>query len=103
MAQRIRVKVPEGKLGDFCRRHHISRLSLFGSVLSDRFTDKSDVDVLVEFKPGMTPGLLGLSHIEREMSRLFGGRKMDLRTPNELSRYFRDDVISKAKVEYASG
>jgi uncharacterized protein len=103
MVQEVGIKVSEVKLRDFCRRHNISRFSLFGSVLSDKFDDNSDVDVIVEFEPGMTPGLLSLAHMERELSQLFGGRKIDLRTPNELSRYFREYVLSKAKVEYASG
>lgn len=84
-------------------RHHIARLSFFGSVLRDDFRDDSDVDVLVEFEEGMTPGLLGMARIEEEVSRLLGGRKVDLRTPRELSRYFRDKVVSNAMVQYASG
>jgi hypothetical protein len=88
---------------DFCRRHHIARLSLFGSVLTADFAPESDIDVLVEFKPGHSPGFLGLAQLEDELSALFGGRKVDLRTPQDLSRYFRDAVLASAEVQYAEG
>ena len=80
-------------LAEFCRRNAIRKLALFGSVLTDRFSDSSDVDVLVEFQPGETVGYLRMAAMERELSSLFGGRKVDLRTPGELSRYFRDEVL----------
>ena len=91
------------RLASFCREHHIKRLAFFGSVLRDDFGPQSDIDVLVEFEPGHVPGLLGLARLERELSTLFGGRKVDLRTPEDLSRYFREEVLREARVEYAEG
>jgi len=85
----------------FCRRHHIRRLALFGSVLRDDFSPESDIDVLVEFEPGQVPGFFGLVDMECELSELLGGRKVDLRTPQDLSRYFRDEVLAGAEVQYA--
>jgi predicted nucleotidyltransferase/DNA-binding transcriptional ArsR family regulator len=97
-----RFTVPKRALAAFCRRHHIRKLSLFGSVLRKDFAPESDVDVLVEFEPGRTPGFFGLADMEGELSRLLGGRKVDLRTPEELSRYFRDRVVREARVQYAA-
>jgi len=94
-----RFRVPRTVLARFCRKHHIKRLSLFGSVLTDSFRPDSDIDVLVEFEAGCVPGF-GMVAIERELSE-FVGRKVDLRTPHDLSRYFRDTVVSKARVQYA--
>ena len=85
----------------FCQRHHIRRLALFGSVLRDDFTDRSDIDVLVEFEPHHVPGFFRLAEMESEFSGLCGGRKIDLRTPQDLSRYFRDAVLAEAQVQYA--
>jgi predicted nucleotidyltransferase len=90
-------------IADFCRRHHISKLSLFGSVLRDDFRPTSDVDVLVEFEPEHVPGLFSLARMESELSALLGNRKVDLRTPQDLSRYFRDEVVAMAEVQYAQG
>ncbi|MCX6375859.1 MAG: nucleotidyltransferase family protein [Armatimonadetes bacterium] len=95
------LNVNREALADFCRRNHIRRLSLFGSVLRDDFGPNSDVDVLVEFEPGHSIGLIKMADIEIQLSRLFG-RKVDLRTPMDLSRYFRDDVISSSEVQYAA-
>jgi predicted nucleotidyltransferase len=95
------MHVPEGELSAFCRRSGITRLSLFGSVLTERFSDTSDVDVLVEFERGRQVGYLRMAAMERELSKLFGGRKVDLRTPGELSKYFRDEVVRTAAVQYA--
>ncbi len=89
-------------LGELCRRRGIKRLSLFGSVLKGRARPDSDVDMLVEFEPGATPGLLGIVAIEGELSALIGGRKVDLRTAADLSRYFRDQVVREAVVHYAA-
>ena len=85
-----------------CRRHRIRRLSLFGSVLKGTDRPDSDVDLLVEFEPGASPGLLGFAAIEAELSSLLGGRRVDLRTAHELSRYFRDEVVRTAQVHYAA-
>ena len=96
------IAFPRRKLADFCRRNHIRRLALFGSVLREDFRPDSDVDVLVEFEPGRAPGLLRMAGLEMELSALLG-RKADLRTPAELSRYFRDDVLRTCEVQYAQG
>jgi hypothetical protein len=85
----------------FCLKHHIQRLSLFGSQLEGGAGPKSDIDLLVEFESGKEPGFLGLAEMERELSTLLGGRTVDLRTPNDLSRYFRDEVIRSSLVQYA--
>ena len=96
------VEFPEQKIADFCRRNGVRRLSLFGSILREDFRPDSDVDVLVEFEPERSPGLLGMAGLELELSALLG-RKVDLRTPAELSRYFRDDVLRQCRVQYARG
>jgi predicted nucleotidyltransferase len=95
------IEVSREKIADFCRRYHIVRLSFFGSVLRHDFRATSDIDVLVEFEPEHVPGLLRLARIERELSALLGNRKVDLRTPQDLSRYFRDEVVATAEVQYA--
>jgi predicted nucleotidyltransferase len=95
--------LPIGKdtLAAFCRRSGIRRLSLFGSLLHGGSGPGSDVDLLVEFEPGATVGLLRLAELESELSRMIG-RKVDLRTPAELSRYFRAEVVAEAQVQYAA-
>lgn len=87
-------------LAALCRRYRIHKLSLFGSRLTGTARPDSDVDLLVEFEPGATPGLLTMARIEIELSPLLGGRKVDLRTARELSRYFRDEVVRAAEVQY---
>jgi uncharacterized protein len=89
-------------LAALCRTHRIHRLSLFGSVLRGTDRPDSDVDLLVEFEPGATPGFLRMAQIENEFSALLGGRKIDLRTPRDLSHYFRDEVVRTAEVQYAA-
>ncbi len=93
------ISVDRRAIADFARRRHIRRLALFGSVLGERFRDDSDVDVLVEFEPGQTVGLIRLAGMERELSEILG-RKADLRTAADLSRYFRDEVVRAAEVLY---
>ncbi len=95
------IEVPESAVTGLCNRYGIRRLALFGSVLTDRFASNSDVDVLVEFRPGERVGFFRLAEIEDELSRLLGGRKIDLRTPGDLSRYFREEVMQSARVVYA--
>jgi predicted nucleotidyltransferase len=95
------VTVDRDRLGEFCRRYHIRRLSFFGSVLGDSFRPDSDVDVLVEFEPSHVPGLLTLAGLELELSELLG-RKADVRTAEDLSRYFRDEVVARAQLLYAA-
>jgi uncharacterized protein len=89
-------------LAAVCRRYHIQRLALFGSTLKGTNRPDSDVDLLVEFEPDHKPGLLGLARIEAELSDLTGGRQIDLRTAQDLSRYFRDEVVRTAEVQYAA-
>ena len=96
----MNISVPKDKIEDFCRRNHIVRLSFFGSVLRDDFTPGSDVDVLVEFEPTARIGFFELYDIEQELSSLLGGRKIDMNTPQGLSKYFRDKVMTTAEVQY---
>ena len=94
------IEIPRQQIVQFCQRHHVSRLALFGSVLREDFGPESDVDVLVEFEPDQTPGLAFFA-MQEELSRLLG-RKVELNTPGGLSRYFRDDVLREAEVLYAA-
>ncbi len=98
----MNITIPHNEIAIFCQKHHIRRLALFGSVLRDDFRPDSDVDILVEFQPGRTPGLLTLAGMEIELTALLG-RQVDLRTPAELSRYFRQDVLNTAQVQYEQG
>lgn len=91
------------KIADFCERNHIRRLAIFGSALRGDFGPGSDVDVLVDFMPSHTPGFFRLFDMEEELSSLFGDHKVDMRTPQDLSRYFRNEVITKAEVQYVQG
>ena len=95
------LAVEPDTLADFCRRNHIRRLSLFGSQLKGTARPDSDIDLLVEFEPAHIPGLLGIAGMEIELSELVG-RKVDLRTAGDLSRYFRDEVVRHAEVQYAA-
>jgi predicted nucleotidyltransferase len=90
-----RITASPGVIADFCRRCHIRRLSLFGSVLRDDFRPESDVDVLVEFEPAHVPGYIRMAAMENELSVLLG-RKVDLLTPNSISHYFREKVLLEA-------
>ena len=99
-ASRVRIEVPREQIVDFCRRHRVRRLALFGSVLRDDFTPDSDVDVLVEFEPGQTPGLAFFG-MQDELSGILG-RRVDLNTPNELSKYFKDEVLAEAEPIYGA-
>jgi uncharacterized protein len=91
-----------GALKDLCKRHHITRLALFGSTLKGTARPDSDVDLLVEFDPAHIPGYFELYDMEQDFSRLLGGKKIDLRTLGDLSRYFRDEVARTAEVQYAA-
>jgi len=86
----------------FCQKHHIRRLSVFGSVLKGTGGPDSDIDLLVDFDTEHVPGLLALASMELELSQMLGGRRVDLRTVNDLSRHFRDEVVRTARVEYAA-
>jgi predicted nucleotidyltransferase len=97
------IIIAKEKIREFCERHHINRLAIFGSALRDDFSDESDVDVLVDFEPGHVPGFFRLFEMQEELSTLFSGRKIDMRTPEDLSRYFREKVIATAQVQYVRG
>ncbi len=98
---RIRIALPEEAVAEFCRRHHVHRLAVFGSVLRDDFGPDSDVDVLVEFEPGHCVGLITLAGMQNELSDLLG-RKVDLNTPAGLSPYFRDAALAEAETHYVA-
>ena len=100
MVERSRIAIDRERLAGFCRRNHIHRLALFGSVRREDFGPDSDVDVLVEFEPGRVPGLRFFA-LERELSEILG-RKVDLNTPNFISPYFRDRVLAEAEVQYVA-
>jgi predicted nucleotidyltransferase len=96
----LNVKIPQPELASFCRQHHIRRLAFFGSILRADFRPDSDIDVLVEFEPEHVPGFVQLARMRRELSRMFNGRKVDLCTPQALSKFFRDEVCASAEVQY---
>ncbi len=95
------LNLDEATVARFCESHHIQRLALFGSQLKGTAQPDSDIDLLVEFEPERVPGLIGIAAMEIELSDLLGGRRVDLRTPLDLSRYFRDEVVRTAEVQYA--
>jgi hypothetical protein len=97
-----RLNVERERLAGLCRRRHIRRLSLYGSVLKGCDRPDSDVDLLVEFEQNQAPGLLGIAEIEAELSALLDGRKVDLRTAQDLSPYFRQEVADHAEVQYGA-
>ena len=100
--RRRKIDLSTGKIEGFCKKHHIRRLSLFGSALRDDFNPESDLDFLVEFDPAHIPGFIRMAGMELELGEILG-RKVDMRTAQDLSRYFRDEVINSAKVQYAEG
>lgn len=97
-----RFPISKKTLGNFCEKHHIIKFSLFGSILGNRFEQKSDIDVLVEFDSKHIPSLFELSTMERELSDIFEKRKIDIKTPGDLSRYFKDEVLREAEILYAA-
>lgn len=102
MRKKVRVELPKNEIASFCMKHHIRKLSLFGSVIRDDLEPGSDIDILIEFKPGNVPSFFRLFDMEEELSVILGGRKVDIRTPEDLSRYFRDRVLASAVVQYAT-
>ena len=98
----IRIPVDPDALADLCRRNRIHKLSLFGSMLKGTAREDSDIDLLVEFEPDARTTLLDMARIEIELSELLGGRKVDLRTAQDLSRYFRDEVVRTAEPQYVA-
>ena len=97
-----RFSLDSEQIESFCRKHHIMKLALFGSVLRDDFTPDSDIDVLVEFDPDHVPGLMRLAGMEIELSELIGDHKADMNTPLLISRYFRDEVLQEAEALYVA-
>lgn len=95
-----KLNIPKEKIADFCRRNHIRRFAFFGSVLRDDFGPDSDVDVLVEFETRAQVGFFELYDMEQELSHLLGSRKVDINTPNSLSKYFRDEVLRESEEQY---
>ena len=95
------ISVPKEKIVEFCRRHHIKKLAIFGSALRADFRDDSDIDILVEFEPEHIPGLAFFA-MQEELSQILS-RNVDLNTPECLSRYFRDKVLQEAQVQYVEG
>src|SRR5438270_9784030 len=94
-----RLQLNKRRISSFCKRHHIRKLSLFGSVLRSDFNQTIDLDILVEFEPAHVPGFIRLAAMERELTELLG-RKVGLRTPQDLSRYFRDQLLAPPSVHY---
>lgn len=96
----MNISVSETDLAVFCRENGIKKLAVFGSALGDDFGPDSAVDLLVEFEPRRVPGLLGIAELETGLARIFGGRRVDLRTPEDLSPHFRQEVVARAEVRY---
>jgi uncharacterized protein len=94
------ISIAEAKVADFCRVNRIRKLSFFGSILREEFRPDSDIDVLVEFEPEHVPGLFRLARMERELSEILEGRKVDIRTAHDLSRHFRGKAVASAQVQY---
>jgi len=101
MVYRLEQKIPKELLIEFCKRNHISKLSVFGSAIRGQLKPDSDIDLLVEFEKNRTPGLFGIIRMEMVLSEMLG-RKVDLRTAEDLSQYFRDEVVRDAEVQYQS-
>jgi hypothetical protein len=98
---RAKIELDKEMLAEFCRRHRIKRLSLFGSVLTDQFNDQSDIDMLVEFEQDARVSLFELGGMTYELTQMIG-RQVDLRTPGFLSRHFRQEVVDNAELVYAA-
>ena len=98
-----KIKLSKDKIARFCQENNIIKLSLFGSVLRNDFNENSDIDILVEFDKNHIPGFIRLANIQNNLSKLLGGREIDIRTPNDLSPYIRDKVLNTAEVQYVQG
>ena len=94
-----RIRIPKEKIAEFCKRNQVRRLSFFGSVLREDFGPDSDIDILVEFEPGTRIGLIQFSGLEIELGKIVG-RKVDLNTPGFLNKYYRDQILTEADVQY---
>lgn len=98
-----KINFPKKKIVEFCKENHIIKLSLFGSALREDFNENSDIDILVEFDINHIPGFIRLANIQRRLSEILGNENVDIRTPNELSPYFREKVLQSAEVQYVQG
>lgn len=98
-----KIKLPKDKIAKFCQENHIIKLSLFGSILRNDFNETSDIDILIEFDKNHIPGFIRLANIQSTLSKLLGGKEVDIRTPNDLSPYIRDKVLNTAEVQYVQG
>jgi predicted nucleotidyltransferase len=101
MAYSLEQKISKEELADFCQSHHIKKLSIFGSFIRGELNPDSDIDILVEFEKDHTPGLFSIIRMEMALTEMLE-RKVDLRTPEDLSKYFRDEVVRNAKLQYQS-
>ncbi len=99
MSYSLEKKISKDNLIEFCKRNHIRKLSIFGSAIRGELQPDSDIDLLVEFEQDHTPGLFSIIKMEMELAEMLG-RKVDLRTPEDLSRYFRDEVMQNAQIQY---
>ncbi len=99
MVYSLEDKMSKGRLMEFCGRNRVRKLSVFGSALRGQLGPDSDIDLLVEFEQGRTPGLFSIIKMEMELAEILG-KKVDLRTPEDLSQYFRDEVIRNAEIQY---
>jgi hypothetical protein len=101
MTYLLQQKISKKELAEFCQKNHIKKLSVFGSLVRGELGPDSDIDLLVEFEQGHTPGLFSIIRMEMELGEVFG-KKVDLRTPDDLSQYFRDEVMRNAQLQYQS-
>lgn len=98
----MNIKIPKNRLRTFCKKHHIKKMSLFGSAIRDDFGPDSDIDILVEFEEEHTPSFFKLFDMEEELTDILGGRKADIRTKEDLSKYIREEVENNSVIQYAS-
>lgn len=103
MVAQDKIDFDQKRIQAFCETHGIGRLALFGSILTDQLGPHSDIDVLIDFLPDRAPGFFGMANLEAELADIFSNRKIDLRTPQDLSRHFRDKILAMAEVQYARG
>jgi len=101
MAYSLKQKISQNKLAEFCIKNHIKKLSVFGSAIRGQLTPESDIDLLVEFDHRHVPGLFSIVKMEMELTDMLG-RKVDMRTFEDLSQYFRNEVAKNAEVQYQS-
>ncbi len=96
-----KINISKQWIQEFCKTHHILKLALFGSVLTEHFSETSDIDILVEFDPQHIPGLFSIVEMKEELA-LHIGREVDLRTPEDISKFFRNEVLQQSYLLYES-